>query len=253
MKCDPFGIYLFKLNNVNTGTMCEFFWKLAIKTPEWCHFTYCSIVWIVDFEQVNVGWVWYLVRRGFQDTRFLWIIRWHCPCQQSKWIIEKNIDNSLIYCKWLKCKLAGRFKHFHTTDLSTGIEFCEFTGLVVFVRSGVMLYQKYPILTNYRRLQVISRLIFVTVQKMEKDESNWIFPNNLTKDCYFVLLCYNIRNHFGNGLMKPLIQSSDLVGLSFSHLPFSQRVLRICSYTSHWYLHNYDAYYFFRKNISLKW
>ena len=61
----------FKLNNRNTRTRCEICSKLIIKTPErrhwrrcgvfiiklWTYFTPCSSVSIVDFEQVNAGWV----------------------------------------------------------------------------------------------------------------------------------------------------------------------------------------------------
>ena len=59
------GIYpvddvcLFKVNNENTETICEICSKLIIKTTERCHwrhwtdFTYCSVVSIVNSEQVN--------------------------------------------------------------------------------------------------------------------------------------------------------------------------------------------------------
>ena len=33
-NCSPAGIYLFKVNNRNTGTRCEICSKLTIKTPE---------------------------------------------------------------------------------------------------------------------------------------------------------------------------------------------------------------------------
>ena len=46
LKCDtPPDIYLFKVNNRNTRTMCF-----------QGDFTHCSGVSIVDFEQVNAGW-----------------------------------------------------------------------------------------------------------------------------------------------------------------------------------------------------
>ena len=71
LNCSQDGIYLFKVNNGNTRTMCEICSKLTIKTPErrhrhrfWCLYcelwtdiTHCSCVFIVDFEQVNAGWV----------------------------------------------------------------------------------------------------------------------------------------------------------------------------------------------------
>ena len=46
------GIYLFKVNNENTITMCEVCSKLTIKTPErrqWRH----SGLFIVNFEQIS--------------------------------------------------------------------------------------------------------------------------------------------------------------------------------------------------------
>ena len=48
----PAGIYLFKVNNRNTRTMCGIYSKLTIKTTDFAH---CSGVSIVDFEQVNAN------------------------------------------------------------------------------------------------------------------------------------------------------------------------------------------------------
>ena len=52
---------MFKFNNRNTRTRCEICSNLTIKISEqrrWhlTYFTPCSIVSIVNFEQVNVGW-----------------------------------------------------------------------------------------------------------------------------------------------------------------------------------------------------
>ena len=70
------SIYLFKVNNRNTIAMCEICSNLRIKTPErrqWRrsgvfivnfeHITFlpCSSVSIINFEQVNTGWVEKLV------------------------------------------------------------------------------------------------------------------------------------------------------------------------------------------------
>ena len=41
----PVGILSFVVNNENTRTMCKIY------------LTHCSGVFIVDFEQVNAGWV----------------------------------------------------------------------------------------------------------------------------------------------------------------------------------------------------
>ena len=61
---------MFKVNNRNARTRCEICSKLTIKTPErsqcrrsvvfivnFEHFTTCSSVSIVNFEQVFAGWV----------------------------------------------------------------------------------------------------------------------------------------------------------------------------------------------------
>ena len=47
-----------KLKNKNTRTRCEICSKLTIKT----NFTPCSRVSIVNFEQLNFGWVLFFVR-----------------------------------------------------------------------------------------------------------------------------------------------------------------------------------------------
>ena len=48
---DPFGFYLFKVNNWNTREMCELRSKLTRKTPERRHWRHSS-VFIVNLEQV---------------------------------------------------------------------------------------------------------------------------------------------------------------------------------------------------------
>ena len=53
----PFGIYMFKVNKRNTRTRCEICSKVIIKTPERRQWRQCSSVSIVNFEQVNAGWV----------------------------------------------------------------------------------------------------------------------------------------------------------------------------------------------------
>ena len=56
----PANIYLFKDDNRNTRKRCEICSKLAIKTPETS---------IVDFEQVNVSWVWSIAEVYNKDAR----------------------------------------------------------------------------------------------------------------------------------------------------------------------------------------
>ena len=48
----PAGIYLLRVNNRNTRKKCELCLKLAIKTPERCHW-HCSGVFIVNFEHIS--------------------------------------------------------------------------------------------------------------------------------------------------------------------------------------------------------
>ena len=73
-KVDAANTYLFKVNNRNTRKRCEVCPKLTIKTPEWRHwhrfdvfivnFEHIShlfvVLYIVNFKQVNVSWVYYL-------------------------------------------------------------------------------------------------------------------------------------------------------------------------------------------------
>ena len=66
----PANIYLFKPNNRSSRKMWDICSKLAIKAAErrhwrfycwlWTYFTPFSSVSIVEFQQVNVNWVWYL-------------------------------------------------------------------------------------------------------------------------------------------------------------------------------------------------
>ena len=64
----PVGNYMFRVNNRSTRTRCEVCSKLTIKTPERCHCRRSGVfivnlehishlVSIVNFEQVNAGWV----------------------------------------------------------------------------------------------------------------------------------------------------------------------------------------------------
>ena len=54
---------MFKVNNRNTRTRCQICSKLTIKTPEWPHWRRSDVfvnfehISIVNFEQVDAGWV----------------------------------------------------------------------------------------------------------------------------------------------------------------------------------------------------
>ena len=64
------GIYLFKVSNGNTRTVCEICSKLTIRNQNdvidaglvhldrqiWIDSAHCSVVSIVEFEQVNARW-----------------------------------------------------------------------------------------------------------------------------------------------------------------------------------------------------
>ena len=68
----PANIYLFKVNNRNTRKRCEICSKLTIKHQNdelWTHFTPFSSVSFVDFEQVNISWVVFMIQ--INDKKYL--------------------------------------------------------------------------------------------------------------------------------------------------------------------------------------
>ena len=54
LKCKPFpvGIYLLKVNNINTRTRCEICSKLTTKTPERLHWRRSGVL-TVNFEHIS--------------------------------------------------------------------------------------------------------------------------------------------------------------------------------------------------------
>ena len=62
------GIYLFKVNNGNTGTMCEIYSKLTIKTSEWRHWRR-SAVYLLTLNRFHTlfwcfhCWLWTSTQR----------------------------------------------------------------------------------------------------------------------------------------------------------------------------------------------
>ena len=59
----PAEIYMFKVINANTRTRHEMCLNITTKTPEqrhivafWTYSTFCSGVFIANFEQANTGW-----------------------------------------------------------------------------------------------------------------------------------------------------------------------------------------------------
>ena len=75
------NIYLFKVNNRNTGKSCEICLKLTIKTPEqqWP----CSSVSIFGFKHVFVYWIWLFWHSGENAMKAL-LTRISCNLQFSK-------------------------------------------------------------------------------------------------------------------------------------------------------------------------
>ena len=89
----PVGNCMFKFNNRNTRTRCEICSKSTIKTQErrlvsfwclycwlWTDFTPCYSVSIVNFEQVNAGWV---IRRWIFNLQIS--LQWIIWCWQFGW------------------------------------------------------------------------------------------------------------------------------------------------------------------------
>ena len=110
-------IYLFKVNNRNTRTMCEISAKLTVKTPSfwclycwlWTNFTYCSGVSIVEFVQLNnVGWDTSCYK-GYQN--FFWVDLMPEDCFNNMKLLVAMIWIWLVYssiiiyiCKNIKLK-----------------------------------------------------------------------------------------------------------------------------------------------------
>ena len=70
-------IYLLKVNNRNTRTMCEICSKLTIKTPEWRHWC-LSGVFIVNFEHIShLFQLFLLLKLNMKLPAFLEIHIWY--------------------------------------------------------------------------------------------------------------------------------------------------------------------------------
>ena len=105
----PSIIYMFKVNNGNTRTMCEICSKLTIKTTERRHwrqndviyFTHCSGVTTVDFEQMNAIWVaWYYgYLNQVPDTMMGSLIKeWNHLCKFLAHVLIFNHLSVIISC-----------------------------------------------------------------------------------------------------------------------------------------------------------
>ena len=114
----PAGIYLFKVNNKNTRTMCEICPKFMIKTIEQRHWHCfgifivnfekilhnCSSVSIVPFEKVNARWV--INSGSFLMTSFYYLHNMRkqivdSQCKQCCKLTEKitvKLISTLFWC-----------------------------------------------------------------------------------------------------------------------------------------------------------
>ena len=125
--CYPAGDYMVKVNNRNTRTRCEICSKLTIKTPEWrqwCqqrrsgvfivnfeHIAYFERVSIVNFEQVNGGWVdeWNICMKKVKSDHLKYIraIFFIAQCYQQKHCIGVNIALLCVFLTLNKMYLSN--------------------------------------------------------------------------------------------------------------------------------------------------
>ena len=105
----PFGNYMFKVNDRRIRTRCEIYSKLTIKKPEqsycylWTHFTPCSSVSIVNFEQINAGWVLTLqkltllkwMRYIFENKHFKPWLNYKCN-RKTMWRLYFNLGEAFL-------------------------------------------------------------------------------------------------------------------------------------------------------------
>ena len=88
----PFDIYLFKVNNGNTSTMCEICSKLTKKTPERRQWRRTGI-FIVNCEQISH----IILVNSVAD--FEYVNAWRVICTIQR-VLQKNISNLKYYKKY---------------------------------------------------------------------------------------------------------------------------------------------------------
>ena len=96
---------------VNTWKICL---KLTLKTPErcqwlvfiWTDFTHCTGVSVVDFEQVNDGWVWIIWDRSFNEKCSRHINKsTDFPEKSIEWILQKLLNGYIYKLGYNLCRL----------------------------------------------------------------------------------------------------------------------------------------------------
>ena len=100
------GKYMFKANSRKTKTRWEICSKLTIKTLErrywhlycglWTYFTPCPSVFIVNFEQVNTGWLEIGVNLPPES--------WSCECKliiqpNDSWLHKHCLFNRMLHLR----------------------------------------------------------------------------------------------------------------------------------------------------------
>ena len=129
----PADNYMFKVNR-NVKTRYEICSELTIKTPDrrrWCcrtYFTPCSSVSIVNFEQVNAGWV---LGSNLQMSCFAFASKCPNPLQPRKMceICSKSTLKKLERRHW---RFAGAFiVNFDQISYFPGVSIVEFEQINV--------------------------------------------------------------------------------------------------------------------------
>ena len=95
----PTWNYMFKVNDRNTRMRCVIGSKLAVRTPERCqYFTPCSNVSVVNFEQVNAGWVnWNINTPILRSMFILKYFDWKTPGKQEVLFLSYQIFRVQFY------------------------------------------------------------------------------------------------------------------------------------------------------------
>ena len=107
---------MFKVNDRNTRMRWVIGSKLAVRTPERCqYFTPCSNVSVVNFEQVNVGWVnWNINTPILRSIFILKYFDWKTPGKQEVLFLSYQIFRIQFYINitffWIS-KIPDRYFH----------------------------------------------------------------------------------------------------------------------------------------------
>ena len=175
----PAGIYLFEVNNGNTRTMCEICSKLTIKTREGSHWNYtnCSGVFIVNFEQVNAGWIRYDEYANINQTNVAEIFWWKNNLSKKVYpskerLFQQTFTSSRPTIETLEKKMWNMFKVNIKDNKKRHWRWHGFLLLTLNIILGV---EQYPSHTQ-------STVIFISIY----------FPPPVEYLGYFILRIWNI-------------------------------------------------------------